>query len=174
MYSLNASGFLIYQLSYLLLYPRYTCWKRQPNGSLSPIAYPSADFTEYCQPHYFCSHKQEIVFKRDYDCLMTLNNLILKYNADCWDPIWISLPAMMFFLGWTLGSLWLPAYGDQYGRKKLYVLCLCGTLATMVAILLLPSSKPWFCVLIGIFFVNGVINGGRGSAGYCLMVEMAP
>ena len=106
---------------------------------------------------------------------MTLNNLIEKYDADCWDMVWISLPGMMFFTGWTLGSLLLPALGDKYGRKILYVPTLCITFSSMVTIVLLPGLNiKWFYVLIAVFFINGVSNGGRSTSGYCLMVEIAP
>ena len=72
---------------------------------------------------------------------MTLNNFIIKFDADCWDPIWISLPAMMYFTGWTIGSLWLPALGDKYGRKVTYVICSFGTFLMMLALLFLQSTK---------------------------------
>ena len=47
---MNAQGYLVYNLAYLTLYPRYECW--YPDGT--EIDPESDDYDEMCAPEYFC------------------------------------------------------------------------------------------------------------------------
>jgi MFS family permease len=48
---------------------------------------------------------------------------------------------MMYFLGFTLGNLFIPKLMDSYGRKKIFVSCMYVQLATLFAMLTIPPHN---------------------------------
>lgn len=172
--AINANGFALYNLGYLLLYPKYNCSFIE-NGSLVPIPEPSDDYDKFCTNAYFCEHLDQIHFSRNDDSDVTLNNWILKYDMDCYSKFDISLPGMMFFTGWTISSVFLSSLGDKYGRKCLYTVTLYNSMLSMIVCLLLPGhDKKYFYVVCATYFSSGFSTGGRTSTGYVFMTELLP
>jgi hypothetical protein len=54
--AINATGWMLYNLTYLLLYPKYNCEIIQPGGSFLPIKEGTHQYEAYCKPQYFCHH----------------------------------------------------------------------------------------------------------------------
>lgn len=97
------------------------------------------------------------------------------YDMDCQSEFVISLFGMMFFSGFSIGCLFLPALGDKNGRKKYFLGCIFINLIIFVIMLLLPNhQEKYMYVLIILMFFDGLQSGGRMTIGYCYMVEFAP
>ena len=172
---MNATGWMLYDLTYLLLYPKYNCEIIQPDGTFSPIKEGSHQYEAYCKPEYFCQHLDQIKYTRDEASDLTLNNFISKYNAECFSKFDISLPGMMFFTGWALCCTCLPRLGDVYGRKFQYMLTLLTNLIATLVILLLPGpQKVYYYIICAMYLLNGMQTAGRCSSGYVYMTELAP
>ena len=114
---INAQGYLIYNIAYLTLYPKYDCWF--PDGTQIRS---QEDQEAYCNPQYFCDPVHEVSWKVDWDADESLHNWISKYGLDCASGLKISSFGMLFFSGWTTGSFFLPRQADFRGRKKFYML----------------------------------------------------
>ena len=57
--SFNLNGLIAYQLSYLLLLPKFSCDEKIGNDWL-PIPDGSEAYEEKCKPEYFCDHSDTI------------------------------------------------------------------------------------------------------------------
>ena len=69
MFAINPSGYVVYGLGYLLLYPKYSC-QQLINGIWVPISSDS----DNCKPDYFCHNKETLKFQRIDDDVVSLNN----------------------------------------------------------------------------------------------------
>lgn len=127
-----SDSWLIYGLSYLLLYPEFRCTMNgkelDPDGS---------DFKKYCIPSYFC-HNDDIQYTRVDDSSVSLRNWIYDFDLLCISELEISLFSMMFFFAWFLGQFIVPKFQDDYGRKKVFLLSVQLNTLTLIALLLLP------------------------------------
>ena len=120
---------MIYNLTYLLLFPKYNCWWK--NGDvMEPIVNGSESYESYCKPEYFCQNLEKVGFQSNTESHLSLVNFVTKFNMDCYSGFQISLPGMVFFGGWGLSSMVLPSMADKYGRKKLLCYCLLVNLIT--------------------------------------------
>jgi len=108
----NTTGYMIYNLAFLLLYPKFDC--TYSDGS--PI--PEANYADYCQPEYFCDASHDISYTIDWDATTSLKNWMTRFDLICASPLMISSFSMLYFFGLAIGSIFLPVLGDVIGRRK--------------------------------------------------------
>jgi len=93
----------------------------------------------------------------------------------CAEHIVISGMGMLFFLGFAIGSSFIPILADKQGRKPwLGYSMLVQGITTLATILMPGGDIKWFYVMIAISFISGISAGGRYCIGYCYIMEMAP
>lgn len=83
----------------------------------------------------------------------------------------------MFFIGFGLGSVFLPTLSDRYGRKPFFVAAIACIAITFTALVLLPGGNEHYnmvYIFLTIWFINGVQSGLRTAVGYCYFCELAP
>ena len=101
---INSDGFLVYNLTYLLLYTKFDCYWNDPLQNIDK----DANSTDYCKPSYFCKNTGIISYVIDNDSTITLVNWIDRFDLICSDSIIISLFGMLFFTGFAVSSLFVP------------------------------------------------------------------
>jgi hypothetical protein len=141
--AINTNGYLVYGLSYLLLYPKFEC--KYPDGS--PIDDGSKDYENYCKPDYFCDTSNNIGWSINWNDHTSLYNLTWKFNLYCASK----------FTGFACGSPFIPRMADIYGRKRIFWLCLFIQLLSTCSIILIPAgpegneSKTFYWIVINMF-----------------------
>lgn len=100
----NTNGWLLYGLSYLILYPKFDC--TYPDGS--SISRTSPDYKSMCNPSYFCVAENNVGYDVDWEDSTSLYNLTYKFNLNCASKFIISSLGMFFFSGFAVGSLFIP------------------------------------------------------------------
>ena len=97
-----------------------------------------------------------------------------KWDMYCDSHFIIASFSMVYFLGFAIGSFFVPGLSDKHGRKNWLIYCLLGQTTFNTVMLCLPSNKPALYVLIPILFLNGITTSGRVTAGYCMMCDFSP
>ena len=118
--AINATGWLQYQLAYLLLYPVFTCTMKDAQGNFVPIHEDSKAFKDFCLPDYFCENTDTIHWAIDKESPFTLENWMQKFDMVCSGKFVVSLFGMMFFTGFAVSSMVLPTLSDKFGRKRIF------------------------------------------------------
>ena len=100
-------GFWHLNLGYMLQIPQYECTYLGSTEGFIP-----------CDQVTICSSDPAITdWRVDWDSKKSLNNWIVTFDWHC-KPAWmLALPGACSFIGWTLGSFFLPPMSDIYGRK---------------------------------------------------------
>ena len=111
-------------------------------------------YEQKCNPKYFCQNPREIRWHRDESSPVTLDNFINKYDLDCSGHLVISSFGMLFFAGFAMGSLIIPSWSDQYGRKKFFIGALVTNLACFILLLVVPAHRMEYAYfIVFLFFV---------------------
>ena len=137
-FSINGCGYLLYQISYLLLYPTYNC-SELINGTWTPLVSGSDEYTNKCVPSYFCNNQDTMQWQRDDNDENSLDNWMKKYEMECDGSLTISLFGMMFFAGWAVSSLIFPRISDRIGRKFMFSISIFINIAVFTVMLALPA-----------------------------------
>lgn len=166
---INCYGYLLYDQSFLLLYPDYIC-SELTNGVWTHIDTNN----NHCKPEYFCDNNSTIKWFRNETSPVSLNNWMKDFHMDCESSTVISAFGMAFFFTYAIGNVVLPPFADKYGRKKILVGSLFGCLLSYIIILLLPYENWSIYAIICIFAIGGFISAGRMMVGYCFLMEFAP
>mmetsp|Transcript_16487 Transcript_16487/g.27995 ORF Transcript_16487/g.27995 Transcript_16487/m.27995 type:complete len:250 (+) Transcript_16487:334-1083(+) len=128
-----------------------------------------------CVPSYFCEEANGITYEVVEESQITLDNWIKKYDLICAKPIIISSFSMSYFVGFAVGSIFVPTLGDIYGRKKVFLINMLIAEATMIAIPFLPGgTEKQIIPLIALLLILGISNTGRVGTGFAYMCEIAP
>ena len=106
----------------------------------------------------------------DPDSEKTLDNWVQKLDLTCVDGWKIGLMGAMIFFGWSCTVLWMPSYGDKYGRKKFFWIGIVVDLACYTGIMFTNN----LVVMIILWFIMGTMNSFRSNIGYCYLMEMFP
>ena len=103
---------LLLSSAFLLLYPEFECDGMDPG---------SDGFREKCNPSYFCNHNE---MKGTWHVVeggeRTLHNFMRNFDLTCSSNFLIGSTAMSLFLGFALGSMFLPALSYKYGMKMFF------------------------------------------------------
>ena len=172
---MNAQGYLIYNLAYLTLYPKYDCWYQ--NGEAIPI--DSDDYDIKCKPNYFCEESNGISWEVDWSNNESIQNWISKYGLNCASSLTISSFGMLYFSGFAVGSSFWPRQADFLGRKRFFIFTMLLQAISFLFITLIPAgpesnlSKYLWILQINMFF-QGVCSSGRTAIGVVYMTELSP
>ena len=96
---------------------------------------------------------------------------------ECAGSVTISAFGMMFFAGFSIGSIIFPTLSDKKGRKKLFLASLIVNLSCFLLMLVLPGGKSNYnmiYIFITCFFLQGLQSGARTATGYVYFNEIAP
>ena len=77
----NSAGWIVYNLGFLLLQPKFVCHRIVDNDQIF-IPMDSADYDRYCVKEHFCFN-DDVVVKVDYENIYSLNNWIQKFDLTC-------------------------------------------------------------------------------------------
>lgn len=153
-FSTSSIGFVLYDLGYLELMPTFVC---------SSATNPS--YT--CKEVDFCN-VQGVSYSIDWSSPDSLHNWVEKLGLIC-KPSWqVGLIGSAMFTGWTLTLLWLPQFGDKYGRWKIFFISNIANLALYTVLML--SHNLWLTV--GALFFIGCLESIRISIGYNYCMEL--
>ena len=95
---MGSGGWLIYGLSYLLLYPHFDC-----TGDID-----EKNYAERCKPEYFCDASHGVHRTIDWDHQYSLTNWMKKYDMVCASSFTISFFGICYFTGLAVGSTIFP------------------------------------------------------------------
>jgi len=147
-------GFVVYCLSYLELMPAFEC-----TSATNPVPYA-------CKQEDFCGNPDitySIVPGPE-----TLSNGVEKLSLIC-RPGWqIGLLGSALFAGWCSTMLWLPQFGDRYGRYRIFFI---GNLINLILYSILMLSHSYWLSVVTIFFI-GALESIRLSIGYNYCMEL--
>ena len=146
---------MLYQLSYLLLYPAYNC-QELINGVWTPLDSGTDEYNKKCVPSYFCDNTETMQWQRNDEDENSLDNWIKKYDMECDGSLTISLFGMMFFAGWAVSSLIFPRISDRIGRKLMFSLSILVNIIVFTLMLVLPAKKSMVPVLITLMAIEGM------------------
>ena len=148
------TGFVIYNLSFLELLPQFTC---NYVGQTSTFPCKEADFCSNSSIEYVITPSPT-----------SLYNWVEKLGLIC-RPGWqVGFLGSSFFLGWCSTLLWLPSFGDKYGRRKIFWI---GNIVTLGIFTVLMVSKS-FWLTVSMIFLNGAFESIRLSIGYNYCMEL--
>jgi len=88
-----------------------------------------------------------------------------------------TMPATAYFVGATLGALFIPPLSDVYGRRKVYLVSCVVSIFMFALQLIVPAGPTQIAsfYLIGIaMFINGIVSASRKSIGFVYITELAP
>jgi MFS family permease len=109
----------------------------------------------------------------------SLDNLYKAYDLMCSGTIEKTLPAGAYFLGATIGALFIPPLSDIYGRRKTFLICCFISIFMFGVQFFMPSDGTRKYIgaywVIGIsMWINGIASASRKSIGFCYITELAP
>lgn len=88
----------------------------------------------------------------------------------CIDEWKQSMFGTWYFVGWITTLLWLPSFGDKYGRRNLVWIGISILTVCNVGMLLARSVTVMSCIV----FVMGMTSSIRTNIGYVYMMELIP
>jgi MFS family permease len=109
----------------------------------------------------------------------SLNNLYKQYDMMCASGFDKTLPATAYFIGATLGALFIPPLSDVYGRRKTFLCCCFVSIFMFLIQLVVPYDNTTkyvgsFYAIGASMFINGIASASRKSIGFCYIVELSP
>ena len=159
-FGISSTSWFVYEIGYLTQEPEYTCLYDSSVVSPPP-----------CTSDNICSNNSAILsWDFDYKSDETLDNWQQKLSLTCVDDWKIGCIGASFFVGWAITLLWVPQFGDKYGRKKLFGLALCAQLFLWIGLL----TTKHLSVMIVIWLSFGVLSSIRSNVGYPYLVELMP
>ena len=153
-----STSFWLYALGFFLQVPDYLC------------TFDDGKF-DSCTQQQICEEDSIIVnWEIDWTSERSFNNWVEKFDLTC-APDWkIALPGVMFFVGLTLTTVWLPPLSDIYGRKSLFIVAMGTGLLFHFGMYI---TSHW-SVIITMTFLLGLITSLRIQVGYNYLIEFFP
>ena len=145
----STNGYLVYNLVFLLLYPKYHCIDE------FGVATPCKRLAT-CESYDFV---EEAV----------LSNWVQKFDLRCRSNFTIGLFGSMFFLGKVVGMVTLSHLGDTLGRIKLLRFSQCVTFACYFSITFLITNSKFLTIPI---FIAGLLSCWRTNLSYIYGQEL--
>ena len=95
-----------------------------------------------------------------------------KHDLICAKPFLISSFGMLYYAGYTFGSLFLPTLSDKKGRKNFYM----GAIIMYCLSAILMNILPYGYVypVIALFFTIGMSSSVRSPIQIVMMFDMTP
>lgn len=154
----SSVNFFFAQMSYMELYPKYTC------------TYSNQTEPMHCKPEDFCHNANVTSYVIDWDADESLHNWVEKLNLTCVSKEKIGWLGSSFFVGWIATLFVLPRLADLYGRKWIWRLGMIVQLASYTVIMLTHNVN----VMIAAIGVIGACNTARVNVGFIVMLEFLP
>ena len=88
----------------------------------------------------------------------------------CWPKAKIGLVCSLFWLGWCVTLLWMPRWGDLYGRK--IPISLNNVLSFILYLGVMFAPNVYF--LGAVLFIFGFFNSIRTNISFLYMIELMP
>lgn len=86
-------------------------------------------------------------------------------------PDWkVGFLGSAFFIGWATSLLWLPRFGDKFGRQKLFAI---GMTLNLIAFTILLVTND-INVMTAVIFMQGFLTSIRMNIGFLFMMEIMP
>ena len=82
----------------------------------------------------------------------------------------VSALGSWFFIGWCTTLLWLPSFGDKYGRKYLFWF---GIFINVICTGTMLFTKS-LAVMSTAIFIIGMASSLRSNIGYVYLMELLP
>lgn len=153
-----SNGYIFYALTYLELWPDYTCGKG--------IA------EEDCNRDLMCKvgPNQPEYIHVNWDSTRSLHNWVDKLDLVC-EPAWkVGLIGSMYLFGWSMACLFVPRLGDVYGRRWPYIIS--GAISIFVYLGLILSNSITLTMVL--FFMLGLCTPGKSNIAYVYLLELVP
>jgi MFS family permease len=106
----------------------------------------------------------------DENSARSLNNWTLKLDLTYISDTHIAFIGTAYFIGWAATLLWMPRFGDVWGRKRMYIVGKLTDLFVFITIFFTTDIN----VMIAAFFFFGAFTSLRVNVGYNYLVEMVP
>ncbi|CDW82353.1 solute carrier family member 5 [Stylonychia lemnae] len=148
-----SNGYVFYALTYLELFPDYTC----------PKGYP-----DKCDQAARC--KDPVNVQIDWTSHRSLHNWVETLSLECAESYKIGLLGSMYFAGWTVSCIFVPRLSDLYGRKWPVLISSIASVAIYTGLILSRNIN----LSIALFFLLGLGCTGKSSTLYVYMLELVP
>jgi MFS family permease len=153
-----SNGYIFYALTYLEKFPVYICDK-----NIVP--------EDRCNSQFYCQHKDEPnLIRIDESSIYTLDNWVDRLDLTCKSSTSIGLIGSMYLFGWSLGCLFIPRFGDLYGRRKPFLVCM--FLSLLVYLGLILSQNLLLTTVL--FALLGLCTPGKSNVAYIYVMEIVP
>jgi len=96
-----------------------------------------------------------------------LDNWVQQLKMECASKEETDIMNISFLVGWCLSLVYGGRVGDEYGRKKIYLIALCFQIPVYIGVIFAKSIQ--FMTLMLAF--SGAINGIRQTIGFIYMME---
>ena len=161
--ALNSTSYWAYPLGYFIQQPKYDC---DFTAGVS-----EAESLKLCTAQYICDKDPRITnWSIDWESDKSLENWQGKLDLMC-APTWkVGMLGTCLFVGWASTLLWVPSFGDKYGRKNIFAVSMSLNLI-MYSVMMWTTSLD--VMLISVFF-QGALNSVRVNIGYLYLLEMMP
>jgi len=121
----------------------------------------------------------EVFLEIDFDAVETIKNLFVQYDLSCASGFDKTMPATAYFVGATIGALFIPPLSDIYGRRKVFLYACVVSIFMFALQLVLPyngtdQNMLSFYLIGTTMFINGIVSASRKSIGFMYIVELAP
>ena len=166
---------LVYQLSYLLLLPKFAC-DELIDDKWTPLVDGSAKYDQQCKPSYFCHNKDSIRWNYE-PSPTTLTNFMTEWHLECQPSAYIAAAGESFLFGTVVGSFLAPYIINCFGQKNLVVASCIIKGSLNIVLLLLPKRVDLYWsadMMFPILFLGTMANFVGLIAGYQLFCDYAP
>ena len=99
-----------------------------------------------------------------------LDNWQDKLDLMCEESWKVGMLGSSFFIGWASTLLWLPSFGDKYGRKMPFAIAMVLNLF-LYGVLMITKNID---VMLANLFVQGALTSVRINIGFLYLQEMMP
>lgn len=137
--------------------PKYAC-KMNPGTDES-----------VCTSENICNNDPRILsWNIDESHEATLDNWHRQFDLMCWPKAKIGFVCSLFWLGWCATLLWMPRFGDVYGRK--YPIAYNSVLTFFLYLGVMYAPNIYF--LGGVLLMFGFFNSIRTNVSFLYMIEL--
>ena len=130
-----------------------------------------SDYTKLCTAKYICQDDPRIEsWSVDMSSDKSLDNWQGRLDLICEESWKVGLLGSAIFVGWASTLLWVPRFGDLYGRKTVFAL---GMSLNLVLYVVMLWTRDIDVMLVSLF-LQGALTSVRMNIGYLYMLELMP
>lgn len=154
-----SNGYIFYALTYLELWPDYIC----DTNIIKP--------PQECDHTVMCKYPNDpSIIRINTTSTHTLDNWVDRLDLVC-QPAWkIGLIGSMYLFGWSIGCLFVPRFGDVYGRKWPFMISMGASIIFHLGLTLSKNID----LTSALFFLLGLCTPGNSNIAYVYLIELVP